>query len=100
MHAYVASDMHDGCHFPVSILNCIHVVAYICCTHPMGCAGSKHKVKENDFNNQPVARSKAEREFKENFEVDNGAMYTGEFLNGIKDGTGTQKCMSYDFPAI
>jgi hypothetical protein len=60
----------------------------------MGGCGSKQKIERDA---QPVmlakARQTSARVVKDNVEVDNGAVYSGEFMNGLKDGEGTQKCM-------
>jgi hypothetical protein len=60
----------------------------------MGCAGSKSSVKEKDTPTRQVVSAPAtSRETRENVEVENGAIYSGEMIGGMKDGQGAQKCM-------
>ena len=59
----------------------------------MGCGGSKQSIKETEGPNRPQAKGGAMRTRVENYQVENGALYSGEMLNGQKDGEGTQKCM-------
>jgi hypothetical protein len=60
----------------------------------MGCGPSKQTIKEIDSGDRPVEKvSNVERTKVENYQVDGGAVYTGEMANGLKDGFGVQKCM-------
>jgi hypothetical protein len=59
----------------------------------MGCAGSKSAIKASDDDAMIRVRQATVRLRRENVEVDNGAVYSGEFFNGLKDGQGTQRCM-------
>lgn len=61
---------------------------------PMGCAGSKNSIKEKDMTtSRPAVAPKSAREKRENVEVENGAIYSGEMIGAMKDGLGSQKCM-------
>ena len=59
----------------------------------MGCGGSKQSIKEIDTSSRPQPKPVVERVRVENYQVENGAIYSGEMLNGVKDGEGTQTCM-------
>lgn len=59
----------------------------------MGCGGSKQSIKEIDSVSRPQAKPAVERVRVDNYQVENGALYSGEMLDGAKDGEGTQKCM-------
>ena len=60
----------------------------------MGCGASKQTIKEiepavvADDKEQQPKRTKVE-----NYPIDGGAVYSGEMLDGLRDGMGTQKCM-------
>jgi len=64
----------------------------------MGCGSSKNRY-DIDENNMAIRSTENldppqdVRTFKENVKVENNAVYTGDFVNGRKDGQGTQKCM-------
>jgi hypothetical protein len=70
----------------------------------MGCSSSKNLPREEVVDvqkHEPVG----ERIYKENARVENDATYTGEFMNGLKDGKGHQKCTcclyyKYSIPLI
>jgi hypothetical protein len=60
----------------------------------MGCGASKQAVREVDSAERQVQKlNEVTRTKVENYQVDGGAIYTGEMLNGLKDGFGVQKCM-------
>ena len=59
----------------------------------MGCAGSKNSVQEKENTRRPVSGPTSAREQRDNVEVENGAIYSGEMIGGMKDGQGSQKCM-------
>lgn len=66
----------------------------------MGCGSSKNQVRD-DENNMAIRSSEnleeesAAKTYKSNVKVENDAVYTGEFVNGRKEGQGTQKCTLY-----
>ena len=60
----------------------------------MGCGASKQAVKEINNSERPIeTQPEVPRTKVENYQVDGGAIYSGEMLNGLKDGFGVQKCM-------
>jgi hypothetical protein len=60
----------------------------------MGCGASKQAIREVDSAERQVQKlNEVTRTKVENYQVDGGAIYTGEMLNGLKDGFGVQKCM-------
>jgi hypothetical protein len=59
----------------------------------MGCGASKHTIREVDI---PVPKGEPEKPRRttvENYQVEGGALYAGDMFDGLRDGTGTQKCM-------
>lgn len=77
------------------VLNVSSFLGVYVFTCRMGCGSSKNQFKE-DENNIVVGSSENladTRVFRENVTVENDAVYSGEFVNGRKDGQGTQKCM-------
>ena len=73
---------------------CVRAYMNPSCCFPMGGCGSKQKI-ERDAQTGMLAKARqtSARVVKDNVEVDNGAVYSGEFMSGLKDGEGTQKCM-------
>jgi hypothetical protein len=60
----------------------------------MGCGASKQAIREVDSAERQVQKlNEVTRTKVENYQVDGGAIFTGEMLNGLKDGFGVQKCM-------
>jgi len=60
----------------------------------MGCGASKQAIREVDSAERQVQKlNEGTRTKVENYQVDGGAIFTGEMLNGLKDGFGVQKCM-------
>jgi hypothetical protein len=65
----------------------------------MGCSSSKNLPREEvvAVPRQNDVDTSGQRVYRENVRVENDAVYTGDMLNGLKDGQGRQACKSIIF---
>jgi len=60
----------------------------------MGCSSSKNLPQEDfEVRRRDDYDSSGQRVYRENVRVENDAAYTGDMMNGLKDGQGKQTCM-------
>ena len=66
----------------------------------MGCSGSRQRFEEIGTSNDPNLAMKRVRVV--NYQIESGTVYSGDMIDRMRDGEGTQICMllPFSFPIV